>query len=270
MRKITKLLSGTALIAAAAVSISTVAHSDDQRPTLSNSTLVDLSHPFDDKTLFWPTSPIKFDHKELAYGPSGNGYFYSAYTIALPEHGGTHLDAPIHFFEGGKTVGEIPLSDLMAPVYVIDVTKQADENRDYRLTAEDVLAFEKEFGAIKPASAVLLRTGWSKYWPDAKAYMGDDTPGDASKLSFPSFGAEAMKLLVKRGIKLIGIDTASTDYGKSKDFEVHVIIAGAGIAALENLTNLEALPQTGAHILALPLKVQKGSGAPARVVGILP
>lgn len=237
---------------------------------LERSKRVDLSHPFDDKTLFWPTSPIKFDHKELAFGPSGNGYFYSAYTLALPEHGGTHLDAPIHFYEGGKTVGDIPLSDLMAPAIVIDVTTQSAENRDYRLTVADVLAFEAAHGTIPQGSAVLLRTGWSKFWPDAKAYMGDDTPGDASKLSFPSFGAEAMKVLVGRGIKMVGIDTASTDYGKTKDFPVHVVIAAAGISALENLTNLDALPQTGAYVMAMPLKVQEGSGAPARVIALLP
>lgn len=237
---------------------------------LENAKRVDLSHPFDEKTLFWPTSPIKFDHNELAYGPSGNGYFYSAYTLALPEHGGTHLDAPIHFYEGGKTVGDIPLSDLMAPAIVIDVTAQAEKNRDYRLTVEDVLAFEAAHGTIPHGSAVLLRTGWSKFWPDAKAYMGDDTPGDASMLSFPSFGADAMTLLVERGIKMVGIDTASTDYGKTKDFPVHVVIAAAGIPALENLTNLDALPQTGAYVMAMPLKVQEGSGAPARVIALLP
>ncbi|WP_262695307.1 cyclase family protein [Kordiimonas aquimaris] len=241
----------------------------DEPPRLNEVKLIDLSHTYDDKTLFWPTSPIKFEHPELSYGPSGNGYFYSAYTFATAEHGGTHLDAPIHFFESGQTVDALDLNDLMLPVNVIDVTDKTTANRDYLLQVSDIEAFEKEYGKIEKGTAVLLRTGWSKHWPDAKAYMGDDTPGDTSKLSFPSFGVEAAKLLVARGIKLLGIDTASTDGGKSTTFDVHVVISSANIPAIENMNNLEALPQQGAYIMALPMKIGDGSGAPVRVVGMI-
>lgn len=240
-----------------------------EAPRLDNVTPIDLSHTYDQSTLFWPTSPIAFEHSELAYGPSGNGYFYSAYTFATPEHGGTHLDAPIHFSEGAKTVDELPISDFYAPIVILDVSEKAAENRNYRLAPDDIESFETTHGRIKPGAAVLVRTNWSRHWPDAKAYLGDDTPGDASNLSFPGFGAEAAKILVERQVSMIGIDTASIDYGQSQDFAVHVVIAGANIPALENLTNLDKVPVTGAWILAAPMKIGGGSGAPARVVAFV-
>lgn len=240
-----------------------------EAPRLDEVKLVDLSHAYDQKTLFWPTSPIAFEHNELSYGPSGNGYFYSAYTFATPEHGGTHLDAPIHFSEGAKTVEQLPIDDLYAPLVILDVTTQAESNRDYRLAPSDIEAYEAVHGPITPGAAIVVRTGWSQHWPNAKAYLGDNTPGDASNLSFPGFGAAAAKMLVDRKAAMIGIDTASIDYGKSKDFAVHVVIAGANIPALENLTNLGNLPVAGAYILAAPMKIGGGSGAPARVVAFI-
>lgn len=241
-----------------------------EAPRLDEVTVVDLSHTYDDKTLFWPTSPIAFEHKELSYGPTPGGYFYSAYTLATAEHGGTHLDAPIHFAEARKTVDELEMGDLYAPVIVIDVTEQAAADRDYRLTAADVKAFEATHGEIKQGSAVLMRTDWSRHWPDAKAYLGDDTPGDASKLRFPGFHEDAAALLVERGVSLVGVDTASIDYGRTTTFPVHVVFSTSNVPALENLTELEALPPTGAWILAAPMKIGKGSGAPARVVAFIP
>ena len=239
-------------------------------PRLNEVNLVDLSHTYDHSTIFWPTSPIGFEHKVLSFGPSGNGYFYSAYTLAMPEHGGTHLDAPIHFSKDAKTVGELPLTDFYAPLAVIDVSEKASADRDYRLAPEVIAEYEAKFGRLSPGTAVAVRTNWSRFWPDVKAYLGDDTPGDASNLSFPGFGVDAAKLLVERNVSMIGIDTASIDYGKSKNFAVHVVIAGSNIPALENLTNLSALPERGAWVLAAPMKIGRGSGAPARVVAFVP
>lgn len=255
-------------LVAGILSISTIAAAQEA-PRLDEVILVDLSHTYDQTTLFWPTSPIAFEHNKLAYGPSGNGYFYSAYTFATPEHGGTHLDAPVHFSEDAKTVEQLPIGDLYAPLVILDVTPQAAANRDYRLAPGDIEAYEAVHGPIKPGAAVLVRTGWSQHWPNAKAYLGDDTKGDASDLSFPGFGAVAAKMLVDRKAAMIGIDTASIDYGKSKDFAVHVVIAGANIPALENLTNLGDLPVAGAYILAAPMKIGSGSGAPARVIAFV-
>lgn len=247
-----------------------LAGANQEPPRLNEVDLVDLSHTYDHSTIFWPTSPIGFEHKVLAFGPSGNGYFYSAYTFAMPEHGGTHLDAPIHFSRDAKTVGELPLTDFYAPLAVIDVSEKATADRDYRLAPEDITAYEAKYGTLEPGTAVAVRTNWSRFWPDVEAYLGDDTPGDASNLSFPGFGVAAAKLLVERKVSMIGIDTASIDYGKSKDFAVHVIIAGSNIPALENLTNLAEVPESGAWILAAPMKIGRGSGAPARVVAFAP
>jgi kynurenine formamidase len=237
----------------------------------SNHRLVDLTHAYGSDTLYWPTSPSKFVLEELAHGQTEGGYFYSAYRLCTPEHGGTHLDAPIHFAEGKRTVEQIPLEQLIAPAVVIDVTKQAAAERDYRLTPEDVAAFEQRHGRIPAGAIVLLRTGWSRFWPDAKAYLGDDTPGDASKLSFPSYGVEAARMLVEeRRAGVLGVDTASIDYGRSTDFMVHRIAAARDVPGLENLTNLDQLPATGATVIALPMKIAGGSGGPVRVVAMVP
>ncbi len=191
--------------------------------------------------------------------------------MCTPEHGGTHLDAPLHFAAAGMATDQIPLERLMAPGVVIDVSAQAGADHNYRLSVRDVLEFENRHGPVEPGSIVLLRTGWSQYWPDAKAYLGDDTPGDASKLQFPSYGAEAAQLLVEdRQVALLGVDTASIDYGRSKDLPVHRIVAARNVSGLENLTALDQLPATEFVIIALPMKIEGGSGGPARVVALVP
>ncbi len=238
---------------------------------LENYELVDLSHSYGENTLYWPTSPTAFEKEPLAYGISEGGWFYSAYSVCTPEHGGTHIDAPMHFAAGGISTEKIPLENLLAQAVVIDVSNKAAADRNYRLTAEDVEEFETEHGEISAGTIVLMRTDWSDHWPDAMAYLGDDTPGDASKLQFPGFGAEATKILTEeRKVAMLGVDTASVDYGKSQDFIVHRIGAAQGVANLENLTNLDQLPATGATIIALPMKIEGGSGGPARVVALVP
>jgi kynurenine formamidase len=118
---------------------------------------------------------------------------------------------------------------------------------------------------------VLVRTGWSRHWPDRLAYLGDNTPGDASKLRFPGYGEDAARLLVEeRQVVLLGIDTASVDFGRSTDFIVHRVAAARNVANLENLTNLDRLPPRGATVIALPMKIEGGSGAPVRVVALVP
>lgn len=233
--------------------------------------LVDLTHSYNADTLYWPSPPAHFELKRLHFGDTPGGFFYSSNTFCTPEHGGTHLDAPIHFAQGQPSVGELALDRLIGPAVVIDVTRQAAADPDYRLRVEDVRAWEKRNGAIAAGSLVLLRTGWSARWPDKKRYLGDDTPGDASRLHFPSFGKEAAQLLVEsRKAAALGVDTASIDYGPSQDFVVHRIANGAGVPGLENLAHLEALPERGAWIAALPMKIGGGSGAPLRAVAFVP
>jgi len=233
--------------------------------------LVDLSHAYNEETLYWPTSPTRFEHNELAFGMTPGGWFYSAYSFSMPEHGGTHIDAPMHFAEGRWALDEIPLETLIGTAVVIDISQLIGEDADYRLSLADVLAFEAKHGQIPEDSILLLMTGWSGRWPDAKAYLGDDTPGDASNLHFPGFGVDATRFLVeKRRVKMLGIDTASIDYGQSADFPAHRIAYEANVPGLENLTNLHLLPVTGAMIVALPIKIEGGSGGPVRVVAIMP
>ncbi len=242
-----------------------------QQIDLRTTRLVDLTHSFNAETIFWPTSPSTFQLQQLAHGQTEGGFFYSANAFSTPEHGGTHLDAPIHFAEGGQTTDKIPLGQLIGSAVVIDVSGKAASNPDYRLTREDVLEFERAHGRIGPGTIVLLRTGWSARWPDRKRYLGDDTPNDASKLRFPSFGEDAARLLVEeRSVKAIGADVASIDYGQSKDFMVHRIAAARNVPGLENLTNLDLIPVTGAVLIALPMKIEGGSGGPVRVIALVP
>ena len=238
---------------------------------LAGAELVDLTWPFDEHTLYWPTSPSAFELKQLAYGRTPGGYFYSSNAICTPEHGGTHLDAPIHFAEGKRTADQIPLRQLIAPAVVIDVSDKTAANADYRLTADDVRAWESRHGAIEAGTIVLLRTGWGKRWPDRKAYFGDDRPGATDNLHFPSYGEDAARLLVTdRRVAALGVDTASIDYGQSRDFIVHQIANGSDVPGLENVANLERVPERGAWIIALPMKIAKGSGGPVRIVAALP
>jgi kynurenine formamidase len=233
--------------------------------------LVDLTHPFGAQTLYWPTSPSAFRLERLAFGQTPGGYFYAANTFSAPEHGGTHLDAPIHFAAGGATADRIPLEQLVAPAVVIDVSAKATTDPVYRLTPDDVLAFERRHGRIRRGTIVLLRTGWSRRWPDRQAYFGDASPGDASKLRFPSYGREAAELLVRdRGIAALGVDAASIDYGPSTDFAVHRVAAAANVPGFENLTRLDELPPTGAIVIALPMKIEGGSGGPLRAIALVP
>lgn len=262
------LLAGvTATLSAAEVR----SRSSGKPPDLRTATVVDLSHPFAADTLYWPTSPTRFDLTTLASGVTEGGWFYSANSFCAPEHGGTHLDAPIHFAQGRRTTDQIPVRQLVAPAVVIDVSKAASEDADYRLSVADVRAWEKKHGTIPGGAIVLLRTGWSARWPDRRRYFGDDAPGDAANLHFPSLGAAAATLLVRdRKVGALGVDTASIDHGPSKDFPVHRIAAEANVPGLENLTGLAALPESGAWVIALPMKIAGGSGGPLRAVALVP
>lgn len=233
--------------------------------------MVDLTHALNAQTLFWPTSPSSFELNRLSYGKTPGGWFYAANAFCTPEHGGTHLDAPIHFDSTGVTVDRVPLEQLIAPAVVINVTDSTARNADYRLSAGDVQAFEKRHGRIPAGAIVIMRTGWETRWPDRKAYFGDATPNDASNLHFPSFGAEAARLLVEeRKVAGLGLDTPSIDFGPSKDFIVHRIAAARNVVGLENLRGLGSLPAVGAMVIALPIKIEGGSGGPMRAIALVP
>jgi kynurenine formamidase len=237
---------------------------------IATAKIVDLTHPIDADTIFWPTEAKAFELTEEHKGVTERGFFYAANRFCTPEHGGTHIDAPYHFAQAGESVADIPVDNLVGRAVVIDISDKTAADPDYTLKPEDVAAWEAAHGKVPAGAIVLLRTGWSSRWPDKRAYLGDDTPGDVSHLHFPSYGAEAARLLVDRGASVLGVDTASVDHGPSKDFAVHRILGAANVVGLENVVNLDRLPPTGAWVMALPIKLAHGSGAPARVVALLP
>ena len=231
--------------------------------------LVDLSHAFDDSTVFWPTGR-PFEHHRTAWGAQPGGFWYSAYDLQFSEHCGTHLDAPIHFAEGQATVGALTLDQLSGPLVVVDARAACEADRDHAVPAAALDAHEAEFGPIAAGAAVLFRTGWSDRWPDTLAYLGDDTAGSADNLHFPGISPEAAAWLVGRAVAVTGIDTASIDPGPSTDFAAHQVLAAAGIPILENVAGLQQIPARGAHLLAFPMKIGAGSGAPCRIAALVP
>ena len=232
--------------------------------------MVDLSHAYGANTLYWPTDTRGFHVETLAEGETPAGFFYAAKEFASAEHGGTHLDAPYHFYRGGEDVAAIPLSRLIAPGVVVDVSDAAAADPDYRVSADDFRSWEAEHGTMPAGAAVLVRTGWASRWPDPLAYLGADTPGRADNLHFPGLAEDGMRLLAERGVGLLGIDTASVDYGPSTDFIVHQVGGEAGIPNLENVGDLSGVPATGFLLLALPMKIEGGTGGPVRVVALIP
>jgi len=229
---------------------------------------VDLTHDFSSNTIYWPTAE-GFGLQTEFRGLTSQGYFYSANRYHASEHGGTHIDAPIHFAEGHKTVDELALDQLIGAAAVVDVSAQALQNPDCQITVADLKAWETKHGPIPTNAILLLNTGFARYWPDAKKYLGTAEKGaDAvAKLHFPGLHPDAARWLVKeRAIKAVGLDTASIDYGQSKLFESHRILFEKDIPALENVAALEQLPSIGAYVVALPMKIRGGSGGPLRIV----
>jgi kynurenine formamidase len=233
--------------------------------------IVDLTYAFDANTVYWPTAE-QFKLETDFEGVTDKGYFYSAYRYSAAEHGGTHLDSPVHFAKGHPSVDQIPLDQLIGAAILIDVTKQCATNPDYLVSVKDFEDWEKQNGKIANGTIVLLRTGYGKYYPDRKKYLGTDERGAeaVAKLHFPGLDPDAARWLTQnRSIKAIGLDTASIDRGQSTLFESHRILFEKNIPALENVANLEQLPVKGFSVIALPMKIKGGSGGPLRIVAIL-
>ncbi len=238
---------------------------------LRASRLIDLTHSFDRGTIYWPTAA----GFKLIRGPAGiteKGYYYAANRFEAAEHGGTHIDAPIHFFEGRHTVDQIPLERLIGEAVVIDVTESCSADADYQVDVGDLRRWEMNHNRQLVDVIVLLKTGFGRYWEDRERYLGTDKTGPAAvaALHFPGLAPAAARWLVEhRAIKAIGIDTASIDYGQSQRFQSHVTLFEHNVPALENVANLGELPITGATLLALPMKIGGGSGAPLRVIAVV-
>jgi len=178
---------------------------------------------------------------------------------------GTHLDAPAHIVEGADDVATLDLNRFYAPAVVIDVSIKVVQDSTYKVTEEDIKIFEQKFGKIPVDVFVLAYTGWAKRWSDPDKYRNDVE----GVMSFPTFSVSAVDYLLERNISGIGIDTLSPD-GPSSGFSVHEKILGAGKVILENLTNLELVPNVGAWIIAFPMKIKGGTESPVRVVAAIP
>ncbi len=237
----------------------------------SEGELVDLSYPFNEDTIYWPTA-TEFTLTEVAEGETEGGYYYAANDFAAAEHGGTHLDAPIHFSEDGDTADEVPLERLVGDAVVVDVSRRALADRDYLITKGDLKAWERRNGRISSGSIVLLRTGFGQYWPDAERYLGtaERGPDAVPLLHFPGLGEDGARWLVeRRGIKAVGIDTASIDRGQSTDFLSHRVLGAANTPVFENVAHMDRLPSRNFHVIALPMKIEGGSGGPLRIMAAL-
>jgi kynurenine formamidase len=247
------------------------AFSQQRVPSLPGGRVIDLSYAFDADTVYWPTAETFKLEKDFE-GVTDKGYYYSAYRFSAAEHGGTHLDAPVHFAKGRDSADQIPLTQLMGAGIVIDVTKQCAANSDYLVGVKDFEAWEKQNGRIPSGAIVFLRTGFGKYYPDRTRYLGTNERGaDAvPKLHFPGLDPAAARWLTQtRSIKAIGLDTASIDRGQSTLFESHRALFEKNVPAFENLANLDQLPLKGFSVIALPMKIKGGSGGPLRIVAIV-
>jgi kynurenine formamidase len=233
--------------------------------------LVDLSYPFNEDTIYWPTA-TEFTLTEVAEGETEGGWYYAANDFTAAEHGGTHLDAPVHFSRGADRADEVPLKRLVGDAVVVDVSQRALADRDYLIKKADLRAWERRHGRIPRRSIVLLRTGFGKYWPDAERYLGtaERGPDAVPLLHFPGLGEGGARWLVnRRAVKAVGIDTASIDRGQSTDFLSHRVLGAANTPVFENVARLGRLPSRGFHVVALPMKIEGGSGGPLRIIAVL-
>jgi len=229
-------------------------------------TVIDLTHAVSAEAPFWPgTERSPFTHDTLAAHPDGSPMM-AAYSV--PEHFGTHFDAPVHGGEGLASVDQVPTGDLFGPAVVIDVTGQASSDEDYALTVDDIVAWESSHGRIPDGAIVLMRSGWPDRWDAGDSYYNQ---ADDGQLHFPGFSPEAATFLVEeRSIAGIGVDTGSVDPGAADGFPAHGIVNGSGRFHLENLADLSGLPASGAYLIVAPIKIQGGSGGQVRVFAVVP
>ena len=239
---------------------------------LEHSRLIDLTHAFGADTIVWPT---EHDFRLVVQqeGEAPDGYYYASNRLEMAEHGGTHIDAPIHFARGGQKLDEIPIERLVGTGVRIDVSAQCARDRDYRIMIQDFERWEAAHGRIPDRAILLLDTGFARFWPSRQDYLGTELRGPEGirALHFPGLHPEAATWLVReRQIKAVGIDTASIDYGRSTRFETHVALLSHNVPVLENLADLRDLPDLGFEIVALPMKIAGGTGGPLRVIAAIP
>lgn len=239
----------------------------DEVPNLAgeNVRIVDLTYSFNSKTPYWPGEQYKPFKLETIATLEKDGVLSKAFS--MPEHLGTHIDAPNHFEPDQPSVEKIELDQLIGPGVVIDISKQAEQDADYELSTADIEAWEEQHGRIPDGAIVLLHTGWGRFWSNYERYKNQDVRG---RLHFPAYSAAAARFLVeKRKIRGLGIDTLSIDRGISDDFAVHHIVNRAGRYGLENVAELDKLPPRGFQLIVAPMKIENGTGGPTRIFALL-
>lgn len=233
---------------------------------------VDLSYTMDNNVMKWITHR-NFDIKvENGSKTIGNAtVWYQSDELSFSTHTGTHLDAPIHFAKNRWTVDEIPLRNLVErPLAIVDIVDQAQSTRDYSTTVDDLKQWEEANGEIAEESVVIIRTGWSKFWPNRLDYFGTDT-NDPLLAHFPGLHQDAARWLVQnRKVVGVGIDAPSIDCGQCGNrygFPAHVVLSEANVYILENIEkSIFRVPNMGATITALAIKIAGASGSPVRAI----
>lgn len=227
---------------------------------------IDLTYALNPQNAFWPGENYQpLELKTLATLEK-DGVLSKA--ICLPEHLGTHLDAPNHFEKNQPSVEKLTAQELFGPGVVIDIETQAEQSADYMLTRADIDRWEKQHGPVPPGAIVLLRTGWGRHWNNVSRFQNRDARG---QLHFPSYSAEAARFLIEdRKARGLGVDNLSIDPGNSKDFPVHHIVNRAGKFGLENVAHLDQLPPRGFYLIVAPMKIETGTGGPTRIWAVLP
>jgi kynurenine formamidase len=250
----------------------TAGHTRHDHLAWEQSRLIDLTHSFGEATIVWPTEQ-DFQLVLQQAGETAGGYYYASNRLEMAEHGGTHIDAPIHFSKGGQTLDQVPIERLVGTAVKIDVTAQCAGDRDYLVTIQDIERWEAVHGLIPTRAIVLVDTGYARYWPSRQQYLGTELrgPEGVRALHFPGLHPEAAAWLVReRQVKAVGIDTASIDYGQSTKFETHVTLLSQNVPVFENLSDLRNLPDQGFDVIALPMKIARGTGGPLRIIAVLP
>jgi kynurenine formamidase len=234
---------------------------------------VDLTHSFSPDIPHCPS--FEREHRTTLYhydegvGMLGSGFLAHEYRLA--GQWGTHVDPPAHFVRGLRFQDEIPVTEMILPLVVLDVHEQVQRNADYCVSLDDVRAWESHHGPIPAESFVALRTDWSRRWPYQELMLNRDSEGIAH---FPGWSREVLDYLyVTRGITASGHDTTDTDGGmvvSRREAPLEAFVLGQNKWQIELLTNLDQVPVHGALAVASWPKPKHGSGFPARVFAICP
>lgn len=204
-----------------------------------------------------------------------DGYYLELVTEGT--HTGTHYSAPCHFHAGGLCMDDLAPSDLVLPAVVLDVRDEVAADPDHIVTVADLRAFEAEHGEIPSGAAVLLLTGCDEFWANGDEdgepnyfNCGSGRRGDHQ----PGFSRNAVRWLIETGVLgrtgALGTDTFGPDPSSDASFTPTWLTLRRHRVTIENLTNLDSLPPTGAWIVLGSPRNVNGSGAPGTVFGLIP